>query len=574
MRARKGDFTEVEVKRASGGVPRLGETLSAFGNMPEGGTIVLGIDERDGFDVSGLDNPAAVQQAVAAQARSGVVPPLQIHFQSAKIGGKSVLFADVQALPLVDRPCRYEGRAYLRQADGDYELSEQEIQQIERSKLLGVEHPRDDLRPVEGSDLANLDPELVAAFIAGVRASSPRLANVDDETVLRAKGAIEAQGARVTVAGLVALGSYPQQFLPSYAITAAVQLPPGSEARTRDLVHLDGPLPDLLDRAIEWVRRNTSTRIRYDERGHARDENEFPARAVRELIANALVHRDLSPLTEGKRVEIRITDDNLIISNPGGLRGITVRQLGDVTGKSAVNQFLYEIAKFTRVRDGARVIEGEGGGIREVRVALEAAGMSPPVFHDTGVAFIARVPRHALLASADLEWLGEHTAGLPLSDLQKRMLVRMRHGEVLTNETVRRKFGVFDREQARADLQRLVETGLVESQGSGRGTSYRFAGIDLFSDELLVVELDDRPRQPGTAEDGLASVTAQERVRPTRNGEKVLALLDQPRSLEEIEARSGLTEGQIRYALRRLIEDGSVQMLGAQGRRDTKYTRI
>ena len=39
-----GDRTDVEVEKAAGGYPSLGETLCAFDNLPNGGLIVLGAD--------------------------------------------------------------------------------------------------------------------------------------------------------------------------------------------------------------------------------------------------------------------------------------------------------------------------------------------------------------------------------------------------------------------------------------------------------------------------------------------------------------------------------------------------
>ena len=47
LRWRRHDLTEVEVKSAAAGA--LGPTLCAFRNMPEGGTIILGLDESRGF---------------------------------------------------------------------------------------------------------------------------------------------------------------------------------------------------------------------------------------------------------------------------------------------------------------------------------------------------------------------------------------------------------------------------------------------------------------------------------------------------------------------------------------------
>ena len=104
LRRRHHDLTEVEVKSAAAGVPALGPTLCAFGNMPEGGTIILGLDESRGFAPTGLTEVSALEQAVAAQARSGVVPPVQVSFTQMEVDGSATLFVDVAGLPLADRP--------------------------------------------------------------------------------------------------------------------------------------------------------------------------------------------------------------------------------------------------------------------------------------------------------------------------------------------------------------------------------------------------------------------------------------------------------------------------------------
>ena len=49
---RHGEFEDetLEVKRAQRGLPQhLYETLSAFANRPEGGMVILGLDESLGF---------------------------------------------------------------------------------------------------------------------------------------------------------------------------------------------------------------------------------------------------------------------------------------------------------------------------------------------------------------------------------------------------------------------------------------------------------------------------------------------------------------------------------------------
>ncbi|MDR1767607.1 MAG: ATP-binding protein, partial [Propionibacteriaceae bacterium] len=104
LRVRGGDSTLVEAKRAGGGVPNLAETLCAFGNMPAGGTILLGVDERQGFAVTGVADVAALEAGVAGQARTAVTPPVHVDFESVDVAGQTVLVVTVEGLPLAAKP--------------------------------------------------------------------------------------------------------------------------------------------------------------------------------------------------------------------------------------------------------------------------------------------------------------------------------------------------------------------------------------------------------------------------------------------------------------------------------------
>ena len=71
LRSSGGDTAAVEVKAAMGGLPQpLTATLSALANLPGGGLIVLGLDERTGFRPVPLADPQLLKQGLAAKARS------------------------------------------------------------------------------------------------------------------------------------------------------------------------------------------------------------------------------------------------------------------------------------------------------------------------------------------------------------------------------------------------------------------------------------------------------------------------------------------------------------------------
>jgi ATP-dependent DNA helicase RecG len=74
-----------------------------------------------------------------------------------------------------------------------------------------------------------------------------------------------------------------------------------------------------------------------DDDGTVRDKHEYPLDAFRELIGNALVHRDLAEWSRGLAVEVRHLPDRIVVTNPGGLFGISVDRLGTECVTSARN---------------------------------------------------------------------------------------------------------------------------------------------------------------------------------------------------------------------------------------------
>ncbi|WP_130866500.1 ATP-binding protein [Acidipropionibacterium timonense] len=486
LRARRGDTTLIEVKHASGGVPKVSDTLCAFANMPDGGTILLGIDEAHGrFDVVGVKDVAAVEAGIAGQARDAVQPSPHLEFQTLTIDGTPVEIVHVSPLRIADKPARVGDRAFLRQADGDYPMQLHELRMLEVAKLHVDEQIDYDLAPATGRRMEDLEPDLVTAYLTAVRAHDGRLRHHADEQILRMTNVLSASG-EPTLAGLYALGEYPQGQYPALTVTAAVQLPGGEgQARNRNLQDFTGPLPVLLSDLIAWVERNLDSVRRYRPDGHMEAVPELPLNAVRELISNALVHRDLGPNTLGlgKQIQIRLTPSCLFIQNPGGLRGVSLAQLESVEhAQAAVNQRLYQIAKRLRTADGASVIEGEGGGIREVFHSTAARGLPRPQLIDTGVQFKALLWRSR-------EDVVEPPAPQPSSPTPIRQ----------------------------------------------------------------------RP-DPSPAN-------------ATRNVERVLGALraDDDLTIHDLVRNTGLTIGQVRYALRAPLAEGIVVMAGGQGVRSTTY---
>lgn len=389
LRATGGDTASVEVKSAAGGLPAsISSTLSALANLPGGSLVILGLDERTGFRPVPLADPQALKQGLAAKARS-FSPPVRLTIEDGMVDGAPVIVAQVHECDSSAKPCRIasSGESFLRGYDGDYRLSDLE----EQAFLAARRPPLFDRAAVADATADDLDPGLTAAFVATARDRDPYgLGRFDDDSELLTRAGVTTRDRIPTVAGILALGVYPQQWFPRYVIQLAAEPqaddPPGIRARNQ--ATLAGPIPRMLESAMTWARRNFDTTIVSEPDGTVHDQAAYPLTAFRELVANALVHRDLDHWSAGRAVEVRLRRDRLVISNPGGLYGITADRLGLEGVTSARNARLVTICQYVHSPEsGLRVIEALATGIPTVTAELQRAGLPPANYIDTGIGF-------------------------------------------------------------------------------------------------------------------------------------------------------------------------------------------
>lgn len=389
LRRNGGDSTNIEVKAAAGGLPdSLAPSLSALANLPGGGTIILGLDERSGFRPVSLADPQVLKQGLAARAR-GFEPPVVVDISDGTVDGAPVIVALVHECDPSAKPCRVAstGKAYLRGYDGDFQLSHLE----EQAFIAARKAPMFDRAPVGGAVFADLDPELVDAYVQSVRRGEPEgLGKFEDQKELLRRACVITADGVPTVAGILALGLYPQQFFPRFVIQAAaepLQSAP-TASRARNQAKIAGPIPHMLDQAMEWARRTFDTFIVSEADGSVRDHYAYPLIAFRELVANALIHRDLDDWSAGLAIEVRLRRDRLVIASPGGLYGINVHRLGRDPVTSARNRQLVEICQHVySTATGARAVEALATGIPLVTESLIEARLPPARYFDSGIRF-------------------------------------------------------------------------------------------------------------------------------------------------------------------------------------------
>jgi len=222
----------------------------------------------------------------------------------------------------------------------------------------------------------------------------------------------------------------------------------------------------------------------------------YDRRAFREAFVNALVHRDFSRLGA---VHVKISDDGLSISNPGGfVEGVTLENLLVADPRSR-NPLLADIIK----RIG--LAERTGRGIDRIYEGMLRYGRPAP---DYSMSNEFTISVQMLNVAPDLDFLKmvveqeDKLGEMPIDSLI--ILSRLREERRLTTADLAPSVQKSET-NVRATLEKLVETGFLEPHGTGRGRTYtlsasmyrtagqkseyiRQAGFDKIQQEQMVLK--------------------------------------------------------------------------------------
>lgn len=333
----KAESQTIELKSAHQGCPtRIYDSLSSFSNQNEGGVILFGIDEKDDFSIKGVYDAQDLQKKVAEQCKQ-MEPPVRALFTVCDIDGKKIVSAEIPGVDVDLRPVFYKGvgrikGSYIRVGESDEQMSEYEVYSYEAFR----KRIRNELRTVDDEKFSLINNERISHYLNEVKKEKDNLAkSVSDDDILELMGITK--GGKPTLAGLMCFSIYPQAYYPQLCINAVAL--PGTEQgisgindeRFIDNKRITGSIPEMLDSAVDFVRRNSRNITIIDSNGRRIDKPEYPVKAVREAILNALVHRDYSSYTENIPVRIEMYRDRLEIINSGGLYGnISINELGQV----------------------------------------------------------------------------------------------------------------------------------------------------------------------------------------------------------------------------------------------------
>lgn len=461
----------------------------------EGGEIYLGVEADSSITGLHADHRDAV--GISALVTNRTSPPLSVRVSLLTEAGHPVARIEVPKSARLVATSEGLVQRRLLQADGTPACVPFYPHEF-AGRLSSVGQYDLTAQPVDGTTTDDLDPlerERLRQMIRRYGGDEALLGLTDDQ-LDGALGLVRSDGVgRVpTLLGLLLVGRelVLRERVPTHE--AAFQVLEGTEVRVNTFWRW--PLLKL----FEEYTREFRARLEEHELQTGLFRVPVPSldpRAFREALVNALIHRDYSRLGT---VFVRLQPGDLSIGNPGGfVEGVTLENLLRVDPRSR-NPALADAVK----RIG--IAERTGRGVDIIYEGLLRYGRPEPDYSRSDATTVTvRLSR----AEADLAFLQmiieeEERTQRPLPLESLRVLSVLREQRRLPTSDLPRCLARSEAE-VRGVVEMMVESGLVEARGAGRGRSYtlsarvyrsagrpgeyvRQAGFDGIQQEQMVLQ--------------------------------------------------------------------------------------
>jgi ATP-dependent DNA helicase RecG len=407
----RGESETLEFKRSTAELRRAGETLCAFLNG-EGGQVLIGV--APGGKIVGQQVADITLRDIAATL-GRFEPPARVEMDRVDIGdGRTVIVLEAPSAREY-APFVFEGKPYRRVGSTTTVMAQEEYARL----LLDRNHSRHrwENQPAVGVGLEDLDHEEILrtrqTAIEQRRLSagtSMDVGDILDRLGLRVDGQIT-QAAQMLY-GTRFLPDYPQALLKlgrfrGTTITGDILDNKQEHMHAFAMVH----------EAIAWLDRTLPLSARFPKGSILREDRlPVPAEALREVIINAVIHRDVS--RAASYVAIAVFDDRIEVRSVGDFpTGIRAELLSKEHPSILRNPLI--AGAFHRT--GA--VEVWGRGTNRVIEACRAYGIAAPTFTDeAGVVTVTFKAAVAPLAGVEAPSRHQVGAKSALSQYQVQVL--------------------------------------------------------------------------------------------------------------------------------------------------------
>ena len=431
---------------------RLAETMAAMANH-EGGTILLGVSPVRG-QFQGLGDVEEASDRVL-QAALLCEPPLIIPLPQVVSldDGRQLLVIEIP--PGLPHVYSVMGKYLRRVRTQNRPLPPRHLRRLmfERGETSF------EARQVPGAAWGDLDPQKINRYLQSI----PALAALEPQEALLKRGCVtDLESKQPTVAGILLFARDVERFLNNEVMVVRYAGSEMSDEFVREDIR--DTLPEQIRRAESAVLSNLRIGARLSSL--QREERlEYPLKAVREAIVNAVAHRDYG--LHGDGIRISIFSDRVEFYSPGRLPG-------HVTVENIVDERFSRNEVIVQVLSDMGFIERLGYGIDRMIRLMAEEGLPLPLLRETANGFVVTLygPGEDFLperGSRHRQW-----RLMGLNERQIKALEYLSEHQRITNREYQDLCPDVSSETIRRDLANLVRRDILLKIGDKRATYYIF----------------------------------------------------------------------------------------------------
>jgi len=414
--------------------------ICGFANA-SGGKLYIGLDDK-GKKI-GIDNYEKLLEELPNKFRDVLGVYAEINLQREE--SKNYLEIIV---PRYDVPISVRGKYYVRTGSTLQELKGPTLNEF---ILRRTGKTWDDI-PEQRASVNDIDESSINQFLKDARIA--KRVNVEEYiniTDLLEKLRLFEDGS-LKRAAIVLFGKDPGKFYPNIAVKIGKFGESDTDLKFHEVK--EGNLIQLKDLIGEIL--NAKFLIHpIDFIGMQRVErDEYPIAAIREMILNALVHRNYM----GAPTQIRLYDNNFSVWNDGGLpEGISEEDLRKVHRSKPRNPLIAD----TCFKAG--YIDSWGRGTIKIIESCKEAGLPEPLLKEEQGGFLCTIFKD--------RFTEEQLKNLGLTERQIKSVEYLKKNRKITNSDYQKLCDVSERTALR-DLDGLSTKGILQKKGEKKGTYY------------------------------------------------------------------------------------------------------
>jgi len=351
-----------EKKPSLADVGRIVEVVSSFANH-KGGRILVGVGDKG--KVIGVDIGNNTIERLTDMIIDQTEPKIYPEISTLKIENKNLVLISVK--PSSQKPHTAGGRAFKRVGKNTKAMSQGEYEG------LLLEKNRHKMKfDIEVCEEANFE-DIGTSKISWYLKEREKARNISRKTNMSNKELLTNLkcliNGKPTNAGILFFGKYPQKFMPNARLRVVKFKGNDVINPTLDSVTCEGTLPEMIDLAEDFIRKNIRLLGTRTEKSFRREDKfEYPIKAVREAVINAMIHRNYF---ESGDVRVFIFDNRIEITNPGTFpKGVTPQHPEHKPVNEILCQLIFDIGQ----------IEKYGSGIKMMRSLSKEWGNKEPYY--------------------------------------------------------------------------------------------------------------------------------------------------------------------------------------------------